>query len=265
MTSLTFDDFPAPANHRMRLRRTARSRGAPAAHAARPGVPLARALAQPRHEHRRWAALLLVAAIAGLHAGAIATFAGAERSARGPLAPVAVAVSMALAPPRIEPPPPPKPRLAPPRVKAAAPLPPASAPQPQRLAAAPANNPAPALPDSVATAEPGPVSAPSPVAAAAPPADEKTSEPRGYAGYLRNPAPDYPPMAQRRGLEGQVVLKVHVLASGQPDSVTVARSSGHAILDEAAVKAVVSWAFAPARRGHTAVDGWVQVPLSFKI
>ena len=58
---------------------------------------------------------------------------------------------------------------------------------------------------------------------------------------------------------------MHVLASGQPDSVTVAKSSGYQILDEAALKAVMQWAFAPARRGQAAIDGWVQVPLSFKI
>jgi protein TonB len=98
-----------------------------------------------------------------------------------------------------------------------------------------------------------------------PKVEEPVTEPKGYAGYLRNPAPDYPPAAQKRGLEGKVVLKVHVLASGQPDNVTVAKSSGHQILDDAALKAVTQWAFAPARRGQTPIDGWVQVPLTFKI
>jgi protein TonB len=260
MTSLTFDDFPAPVNHRRRMRRTGRV--GPTTPAGRPGVPPARAAAAAPPERSRWPALALVAAIAGLHAGAIATFAGAgKQTARVP-----VAVSIALAPQRLEapppPPPPPKPAWQPPRARAVTPAP---QPQPQRLAAAPASNlaPSPPSPDSVAAAEPAP--APAPAQAPAPAAGESLIEPRGYAGYLRNPAPAYPPMAQRRGLEGQAVLKVHVLATGQPDSVTVARSSGHAILDEAAVKAVVSWAFAPARRGHTAVDGWVQVPLTFKI
>jgi periplasmic protein TonB len=91
------------------------------------------------------------------------------------------------------------------------------------------------------------------------------TEPRGYAGYLRNPAPDYPLAAQKRGLEGKVTLKVHVLASGQPESVAVATSSGHQILDDAAIKAVQQWAFAPARRGQTPIDGWVHVPLNFRI
>lgn len=109
----------------------------------------------------------------------------------------------------------------------------------------------------VATAPPPPAPVSTPV--------EKVTEPRGYAGYLRNPVPDYPAAAQKRGLEGQVVLKVHVLASGLPDNVTVSKSSGHNILDDAAVKAVTAWMFQPAKRGQTAIDGWVQVPLTFKL
>jgi len=105
------------------------------------------------------------------------------------------------------------------------------------------------------TPEPPPVAAPV----------ETVTEPRGYAGYLSNPAPNYPAAAQKRGLQGQVLLKVHVLASGKPDNVAVAKSSGHSILDDAAVKAVTEWVFEPAKRGKTPIDGWVQVPLNFKL
>lgn len=103
---------------------------------------------------------------------------------------------------------------------------------------------------------------PAPVAA---PVIERVTEPVGYAGYLRNPTPDYPAIAQKRGMEGQVVLKVHVLSNGHPDDISVAKSSGYGILDSAAIKAVTAWAFQPARRGQTAIDGWVQIPLSFKL
>ncbi len=58
---------------------------------------------------------------------------------------------------------------------------------------------------------------------------------------------------------------MHVLASGRADSVTVDKSSGHRMLDDAAVKAVLAWSFDPARRGQTAIDGWVKVPLNFKL
>jgi protein TonB len=91
------------------------------------------------------------------------------------------------------------------------------------------------------------------------------TEPKGYAGYLNNPAPTYPPAAQLRRLQGRVLLKVHVLASGQPDSVDVAQSSGFDILDAAAVKAVAAWSFDPAKRGSKPIDGWVNVPINFKL
>ena len=151
-------------------------------------------------------------------------------------------------------------KASPPRLKAA-PSVPAAAPRPSAAPVVASDVPrVAATPETVQVAHAPVAAAPAPA-----PAEEPLTEPRGYAGYLHNPAPDYPPAAQKRGLEGQVVLKVHVLASGQPDSVAVAKSSGHQILDEAALKAVMRWAFAPARRGQTAIDGWVQVPLSFKI
>jgi protein TonB len=109
------------------------------------------------------------------------------------------------------------------------------------------------------------------VAVAAPPAPapvvvpEPVTEPRGFAGYKNNPVPAYPAVAQRRGIEGTVLLRVHVLASGLPDDVKISKSSGQQILDEAAVKAVLSWTFDPAKRGKTPIDGTVSVPIIFKL
>ena len=94
---------------------------------------------------------------------------------------------------------------------------------------------------------------------------EKVTPPRGSAGYLNNPTTDYPEVAAERGWEGRVVLKVHVLASGRPDSVSIVSSSGHDILDSEAVSTVKKWTFAPAKRGDTPTDGWVNVPINFKL
>lgn len=96
-------------------------------------------------------------------------------------------------------------------------------------------------------------------------AQEPLTEPSFGAAYLRNPPPTYPGVAQQRGWQGTVLLKVHVLASGRPDHVGLASSSGHGSLDEAALEAVTNWQFAPARRGDQAIDGWVQVPIEFKL
>jgi len=109
------------------------------------------------------------------------------------------------------------------------------------------------------------VQAPVAVAPPPPPPPEIVTEARGFAGYKNNPAPAYPAVAQRRGLEGTVLLKVHVLANGSADDVQVSKSSGQVILDEAAIKAVLGWTFDPAKRGKTPIDGYVSVPIIFKL
>jgi len=134
----------------------------------------------------------------------------------------------------------------------------ALAPRPvvQPLAPAPLTQAAPS-PEVVAVA-----AKPAPIAA---PVEPTVTEASGDAEYLHNPAPNYPMVAQEQGWEGRVMLKVHVLAAGQADSVSVAVSSGRKMLDEAALKAVSHWTFAPARRGTEAIDGWVTVPIEFKL
>lgn len=47
----------------------------------------------------------------------------------------------------------------------------------------------------------------------------------------------YPPQAVAMGLEGDVILLLSLTESGQLVSATVARSSGHALLDQAALDA----------------------------
>lgn len=251
MATLTFDHIAA-APRRPAARKPVRTAPAPQA------VPL---LAPPGDAPPRRtspATIALVGTIVALHGVAIYALSHGSRVVMPAAAPVPITI--ALAPPKVEPPPPPpppKPLPKPvPHPKLAAPAAPVHAAQAPLVAS---DTPlVPASADTVQVAQ----SAPAPAPPAVP---EPVTEPRGYAGYLRNPAPDYPLAAQKRGLEGKVVLKVHVLASGQPDNVTVATSSGHQVLDDAAIKAVQQWAFAPARRGQTAIDGWVQVPLNFKI
>lgn len=47
----------------------------------------------------------------------------------------------------------------------------------------------------------------------------------------------YPPEAVAKGLEGEVILLLTLSASGQLAGVEIARSSGHALLDQAALDA----------------------------
>ena len=82
-------------------------------------------------------------------------------------------------------------------------------------------------------------------------------------GYRREP--QYPRVAVRRGYEGTVLLKVRVLDSGGVDEVGIEESSGYGILDKAALEAVKTWRFTPARRGGKAVVSWALVPITFNL
>lgn len=83
--------------------------------------------------------------------------------------------------------------------------------------------------------------------------------------YLRNPAPVYPHLARERGEEGTVVLDVEVSSSGRCGALRVLESSGHAILDEAAARAVRGWQFKPAARWGRAIAVWVEIPITFRL
>ena len=76
--------------------------------------------------------------------------------------------------------------------------------------------------------------------------------------------PDYPPAALRMEQQGQVMVKLRVLASGAAADVQVRTSSGHALLDEAALAYLRRARFVPARdRSGLAVDSQVIVPIRF--
>ena len=80
-----------------------------------------------------------------------------------------------------------------------------------------------------------------------------------------NPAPLYPADAVSARVEGRVVLRVFVTASGGVTSVTVDVSSGSTSLDESALAAIKRWRFAPARRGGSPIDYEIRVPVRFSI
>ncbi|WP_054885476.1 MULTISPECIES: energy transducer TonB [unclassified Pseudomonas] len=167
------------------------------------------------------------------------------------------------APPVVEPPPP-------------APAPPVVEPPPpviDELAAKPKPKPKP-VPKPVAKQppkpQPKPVEAPPPAPVAAPappapPAPAPVTPPSANAAYLKNPAPEYPQMALRRGWEGTVLLRVEVLPSGKPGQIQIQQSSGRDALDAAALAAVKRWSFVPAKQGDVAQAGWVSVPIDFKL
>jgi protein TonB len=97
------------------------------------------------------------------------------------------------------------------------------------------------------------------------PAPVEISQPRFDAGYLKNPAPAYPPASRRLGEEGRVVLRVLVDRDGVPGEVAIKTSSGFPRLDQAAEDAVRRWKFVPARQGDEAVRAAVLVPIVFNL
>jgi protein TonB len=83
--------------------------------------------------------------------------------------------------------------------------------------------------------------------------------------YRKNPPPKYPRIARRRGYEGTVVMEVLVNRKGRVQAVRVHDSSGHTVLDKAAMTSVKKWLFEPGRRGKEKVDMWVKVPIRFRL
>ncbi len=95
--------------------------------------------------------------------------------------------------------------------------------------------------------------------------EEDSAPTIAFPKYGSTPRPGYPAYAIRRGIEGKVLLEVYVLPDGNPGDISVFESSGHRVLDSAAVKAVKKWKFVPAQKGFSAVASWVKVPIEFKL
>ncbi len=120
-----------------------------------------------------------------------------------------------------------------------------------------------------------PVEQPVAAAALAPPPESKPAAPQApvvlntqpdyRADYLNNPRPPYPMVARRMGYRGKVVLNVEVLAEGRAGQVQLFSSSGHEILDNAALQTVKTWRFTPARRLGQPVTEWFLVPINFSL
>ena len=83
--------------------------------------------------------------------------------------------------------------------------------------------------------------------------------------YLDTPPPIYPAEARSRGYEGTTLLAAEVLANGRVGRVLIQKSSGYAVLDRSAMKAVQSWRFEPARSKHTPQAMIVAIPIRFSL
>lgn len=100
-------------------------------------------------------------------------------------------------------------------------------------------------------------------AAAQPPRTLGTD--RTAPSFTTSPPPNYPTIAIQNNWEGTVLLRVYITADGTINEVEVARSSGHPILDGAAVTAVRRWRGSPATQNGRAISTTELLPVRFKL
>jgi protein TonB len=86
-----------------------------------------------------------------------------------------------------------------------------------------------------------------------------------YPLYRENPPPGYPELARQQGYEGVVLVAAEILADGRVGKALVSKSSGYAILDQSAVKAVKKWKFEPAKKAGVPCKTWAELPIKFVI
>ena len=85
------------------------------------------------------------------------------------------------------------------------------------------------------------------------------------ANYRKRTPPMYPRRAVELGQQGVVLLHAEVLPDGHPRDLKIVQSSGHRLLDVAAVAAVKTWQFEPSNVDGAPVTSWVRVPVRFVI
>lgn len=84
---------------------------------------------------------------------------------------------------------------------------------------------------------------------------------------LAKTEPLYPEEARRAGAEGTVTVRIEIKENGQPGDIAIARSSGRASFDAAAVEAIRSWRFVPAQEADSgqAVRCYTTVSVVFRL
>jgi periplasmic protein TonB len=79
-----------------------------------------------------------------------------------------------------------------------------------------------------------------------------------------NPAPVYPEIARRAGVEGTVWVKIWVDKDGNPKKAVILKSDAE-LFNEPAKEAAMKWKFTPAIMNNGPVSVWVSIPFKFKL
>jgi len=80
---------------------------------------------------------------------------------------------------------------------------------------------------------------------------------------VKRAAVKYPPIAQKAGIEGMVLIEFTIDEKGAPIKMTVKR--GHPMLNDAALAAAKEYRFTPAKQGDRAVKVKWQIPFRFRL
>jgi len=76
---------------------------------------------------------------------------------------------------------------------------------------------------------------------------------------------NYPRIAQRHNLQGETLVEVWLDQKGKQIKQRIITSSGHALLDNAALKAIANWQFQQAESQSQSIAYRVQIPIIFKL
>ncbi|MEZ9421645.1 hypothetical protein BCS96_16550 [Vibrio breoganii] len=84
--------------------------------------------------------------------------------------------------------------------------------------------------------------------------------------FSAKPTPvNYPRLAQKRGWQGSTLVEIWINEQGKQIKQTVVNSSGHKLLDEAALNAVSDWQFQRRNEQGQRIAYRVQVPINFQL
>ncbi len=75
----------------------------------------------------------------------------------------------------------------------------------------------------------------------------------------------YPLLARKRGMEGNVVLQLRILADGTMQNISVATSSGHRLLDTAAVASARSLTLESGLAGWSNTSIEIHIPIHYRL
>lgn len=210
---------------------------------------------------------VLVGAMLGAHllAGWALLQVPAVREAAAEMAPMMVDL-IAPTPEAPKPPPPPQPRPKtpppPPAPVLAAKPPPLPVPQPAFVAPPPPAEPPPLPAPEAPPVPPAPPAPPTPPAPA--PAAPRTVV-LTDSDWVRVPEIEYPLASRRLKEEGTVIVRALIDTRGAPKQVLLQRSSGHARLDQAALRAAMAARVKPRTENGVPFEFWIAMPLAFEL